>query len=185
MAKATGKDIVSLAALMRVVVEKPTLAAFFGNTHVESIGNYVSRGLIVKDGHGRFLLFESVQNVTKWLSSQASGRTGKDENTDLAKSNAELKESQKRLTDLRIEQLQGNLVSMDEIQLAWDDVALGVKQLFLAFPSRARFDLPHLTGADQKVLEKLAHDMLTETATEGAVVMPQEKARKVGRPPNK
>ena len=38
------------------------------------------------------------------------------------------------------------------------------------------FNLPHLTGADQEVLMRLANDMLSELAFNGEVVMPQSPA---------
>lgn len=171
---ARGADIISLAALGRVLVERATLAAFLANENERSIHSYAKRGLLVKAGHGRYKLLESVQNVFHEVRRQAAGRIGKQENVDAAKANADLKISQRELNELRIRQMKGELVSLPEVEAAWDEVALGVKQLFLSFPARARFDLPHLSGADQKVLEKLARDMLEELATEGEVVMPKK-----------
>ena len=113
-----------------------------------------------------------MQNINRHLSGLASGRAGKDENVDAAKANAELKESQKRLTELRIATMQGDLISLPDIEAAWTEISLAVKQLFLSMPARARFDLPHLTGADQKKLDELARDMLTEVAFEGEIKMP-------------
>lgn len=171
---ATIKDVISLGALTQVIVERSTIAAFVGSENEKSINAYQKLGLLVKVGHGRYKLFETVQNICRYRKRQAEGRIGKEETVDAVKANADLKTSQKELNDLRIAKMRGELVPIDDVKTAWDDVALGVKQLFMAFPQRARFDLPHLTGADQKVLERLARDMLDELQMkEGEPPMPK------------
>jgi len=169
-------DVISLAALGRVIVERATIAAFLGNDNERSIHVYAKRGLLVKAGHGRYKLLDSVQNVVREIRRQAAGRIGRDQSVDAAKANADLKASQKELTDLRIKQLQGSVISLPEVQAAWEEVALGVKQLFLSLPARVRFDLPHLTGADQKVLERLVRDMLSELALDKGAPLPAKGA---------
>jgi phage terminase Nu1 subunit (DNA packaging protein) len=166
----------SLSELNEFEVAGPVLGAVLC-VDAKSIQRYAAEGVAVRVGHGRYLLLQSVQNLVRRLREQAAGRIGRDQNCDAVKANAELKQAQKRLTELRIAQLEGNLISLDEVKTAWDEVALSVRQLFMSLPSRARFDLPHLSGADQKVLERLTREMLTEVATEGAVRLPTNPQR--------
>ena len=155
---------VSLPALRRATVEKGTLAACLSLENERSIYNYAKRGLLVKAGHGKYLLVESIQNVTRELHKQAAGRIGKDENVDAARSNAQLKDAQRQLVELRLNQLSGALISTADIDAAWAEIALNVKQMFLALPARARFLMPHLSGEDQDALDGLVRDMLSEVA---------------------
>ncbi len=165
------KRTASLSELNGLEVSGPVLAAVLG-VDPKTVQRYAADGIAIRRGHGRYLLLKSVCNIVTRLREQAAGRMGRDQNCDVIKANAELKQAQKKLTELRIAQLEGNLISLDEVKAAWDDVALSVRQLFMSLPSRARFDLPHLSGADQKVLERLTREMLTEVATEGAVRLP-------------
>ena len=88
------------------------------------------------------------------------------------RANCELKNSQRRLNELRIAKMEGNLISIPEIDAAWTEIALSIRQLFMSLPARARFELPHLTGQDQEALDTLVREMLTEVATEGRVQIP-------------
>jgi phage terminase Nu1 subunit (DNA packaging protein) len=126
---------------------------------VRTVLKLAEKGIVVRLARGRFAQEQSVANIIEHYRNRASGREAQDGTVDIVKANAALRDSQRRLNEIKIAQLEGNLISMPEVQAAWDDIALGVKQLFLAFPSRARFDLPHMSGADQKVLDRLARDM--------------------------
>jgi phage terminase Nu1 subunit (DNA packaging protein) len=83
---------------------------------------------------------------------------------DAARANAELKDAQRRLTEIKIKQLDGELISLPEIRAAWAEIALNVKQMFLSLPARARFRITHLTGEDQNILDEIVRDMLDEVA---------------------
>jgi phage terminase Nu1 subunit (DNA packaging protein) len=72
--------------------------------------------------------------------------------------------AQRRLTEIKIKQLEGELISLPEVRAAWAEIALNVKQMFLSLPGRVRFTLPHLTGKDQKVIDALVREMLDEVA---------------------
>jgi phage terminase Nu1 subunit (DNA packaging protein) len=159
------------AELMALEVSSRTLGQILGADQ-RTIERYGSDGLAVRVGHGRYLLTPTVRNVVKRLREQAAGRIGHDESVDVVRANARFKDAQTRLTDIKIKQLEGELISLPEVEAAWDEVAATIKQLFLTFPVRARADLPHLTGTDQKLLYKLAREMLTEVATEGRVRLP-------------
>ena len=159
-------------AIATLEVSSSALGYLLGGVDKKSIERYAADNLAVRVGHGRYLLGPSIHNVTKRLREQAAGRLGRTDDIDAVKSAAELKDAQKRLTDLRAAKLSGELISMPEIADAWAEIALAVRQLFLSLPARARFDLPHLTGEDQKTLERLVREMLTEVATEGSVRLP-------------
>jgi phage terminase Nu1 subunit (DNA packaging protein) len=140
--------------------------------NVRTVLKLAEEGIVVRVARGRFAQWKSLGNLVEHYRSRAAGRESLDGAVDIVRANAALRDSQRRLTDIKIAQLEKTLISLDDVKAAWDEVALGVKQLFLSLPARARFDLPHLTGSDQKVLERLVRDMLSELATEGEVLLP-------------
>lgn len=139
-----------------------------------TIGTYARQDVAIRTARGRYKLGETVRNVVRRLREQAAGRMGRTDGVDAVKANADLKEAQRVFTELRTKQLAGELLSYNEIEAAWAEIATATKQLFLSVPSRARFDIPHLTGKDQKALERLVHDMLTEVAFQGSPRLPSQ-----------
>ena len=159
------KDVfTNLEAFARVKVDRHVMTAFLGECDTKTLDAYVRRGIVKKAGVGRYPLLDTCQAVFKRLQEMAAGRLGKDENVDAARANADLKDAQRKLVEARLEQLSGSLISLPEIEQAWAEIALNVKQMFLALPTRARFTMPHLTGEDQDALDGLVRDMLTEVA---------------------
>jgi phage terminase Nu1 subunit (DNA packaging protein) len=154
-----------------VSVDAPTLARLC-RLDVRTILKLAEQGIVVRVARGRYAQRQSVGNLLEHYRARAAGRESQDGSIDVVKANAALRDSQRRLNDLKIAQLEGRLISLPEVEAAWDEVAATIKQLFLTFPVRARADLPHLTGTDQKLLYKLAREMLTEVATEGRVRLP-------------
>ena len=152
----SSKDIASW------VVTSGTLAAALGGVSRKTIERYAAANVVVRVGHGRYLLLESIRRVARRLREQADERLGRDEQVDAARANVELKDAQRRLTQLKIEQLEEQLITIPEVQAAWDEIGLNIKQMFLSFPARVRSLLPHLDGSDQEVLEQLVREMLTE-----------------------
>ena len=72
-------------------------------------------------------------------STTASGRQGgsrKTASVDVVKAKARVRDSQRHLTDFKIAQLEGKLISLPEVPAAWAELALNVKQLFRAILTR-------------------------------------------------
>jgi phage terminase Nu1 subunit (DNA packaging protein) len=120
-------------------------------------------GLVVRTGPGRFDLERSVGNVVLHLRELASSRRGAD-GVDAVKASAALKDAQRKLAELKYQQLDGQLISMTETEAVWSELVRSGRVLFRSLPARARVVLPHLTDADQATLEKLADGMLHEIA---------------------
>lgn len=154
-----------------VDVEAATLARFC-RLNVRTIFKLAEQGIVVRLKRGRYAQWASIGNLIEHYREQATGRIGHDESADAVRANCERKDSRKRLNELRIAKIKGELLSLPEAKAAWTEIAAGVRALFLSFPARARFDCPNLTAADQKTLEKIARDMLTEIAFQGVVRLP-------------
>jgi phage terminase Nu1 subunit (DNA packaging protein) len=151
-------------------VDAATLARWL-NCSTRQVRQYAEEGLAVRTGRGRFDLERSVGNVVLHLRELASSRRGVD-GSDAVKASAALKDAQRKLAELKYQQLDGQLISLREAEAVWSGLVRSGRVLFQSLPARARVILPHLSDADQATLEKLADDMLREIALKGPVPLP-------------
>jgi phage terminase Nu1 subunit (DNA packaging protein) len=151
----------SLAAFQQVRVGPEILASFL-DVDARSISNFAKEELVVKAGRGEYLLLESVRRVSRRRAEQAAGRLGKDPDVDPARANAMFKNKQSELTQIKIDELQGRLISLPELEAAWSEIMMTVKQAFLSIATRARARMPHLTANDQIDLDGVVRDVMSE-----------------------
>jgi phage terminase Nu1 subunit (DNA packaging protein) len=109
--------------------------------------------------------------VVLYLRELASSRRGAD-GTDVVKASAALKDAQRKLAELKYQQLDGQLISLREAEAVWSGLVRSGRVLFQSLPARARAILPYLPDADRVALEQLADDMLREIALKGPVPLP-------------
>ena len=151
-------------------VDAATVARWL-NCSTRRVRQYAEEKLVIRAGPGRFDLEASVRGVVLYLRELASSRRGAD-GTDVVKASAALKDAQRKLAELKYQQLDGQLISLREAEAVWSGLVRSGRVLFQSLPARARVVLPHLTDADQATLEKLADDMLREIALKGPVPLP-------------
>jgi len=144
------------------VVTSSTLAEALGGVSKRTIERYASDNLVVRVGHGRYLLLQSVWKVVRHFRKQAAERVGRDEQVDAVRANVELRDAQRRLMLLKLKQLEEQQITLPEVQAAWEEIGRILKEKCLSFPARIRSLLPHLDDKDQEVLGQLAHEMLNE-----------------------
>ena len=68
------------------------------------------------------------------------------------------------LARLEFEQKDGKLIDAEEAKSAWFKIITETKTKFLALPTKARANLPHLTLGDVSVIERLVRESLEELA---------------------
>jgi phage terminase Nu1 subunit (DNA packaging protein) len=151
-------------------VDAATVARWL-NCSTRQVRQYAEDGLVVRTGPGLFDLERSVGNVVLHLRELASSRRSAD-GADAVKASAALKEAQRKLAELKYQQLDGQLISLPEAEAVWSGLVRLGRTLFQSLPARARAVLPHLTDADQATLERLTDDMLREIALKGPVPLP-------------
>jgi phage terminase Nu1 subunit (DNA packaging protein) len=133
------------------------------NCSTRMVRQYAEEGLVIRIGPDRFDLERSVGNVVLYLRELASSRRGAD-GTDVVKASAALKDAQRKLAELKYQQLDGQLISLREAEAVWSGLVRSGRVLFQSLPARARAILPYLPDADRVALEQLADDMLREIA---------------------
>jgi phage terminase Nu1 subunit (DNA packaging protein) len=141
------------------------------NCSTRMVRQYAEQGLVIRIGPDRFDLERSVGNVVLYLRELASSRRGAD-GTDVVKASAALKDAQRKLAELKYQQLDGQLISLREAEAVWSGLVRSGRVLFQSLPARARAILPYLPDADRVALEQLADDMLREIALKGPVPLP-------------
>jgi phage terminase Nu1 subunit (DNA packaging protein) len=151
-------------------VDAATLARWL-NCSMRQVRQYAEQRLAVRTGPGRFDLEASVRGVVKHLRELASGH--RSEGADVVKASAELKQSQKRLVDLRYNQLRAKLISMDEVEAVWSDLILATQFLFRSIAPRFRERAPYLSPQHYEMLQELTQELLREVVIAGKAPVPQ------------
>ena len=151
-------------------VDTATVARWL-NCSPRMVRQYADQGLAVRAGPGRFDLEASVRGVVKHLRELASGH--RSEGADVVKASAELKQSQKRLIDLRYNQLRAKLISIDEVEALWSDLILATQFLFRSIAPRFRERAPYLSPQHYEMLQELTQELLREVVIAGKAPVPQ------------
>jgi phage terminase Nu1 subunit (DNA packaging protein) len=151
-------------------VDAATLARWL-NCSMRQARQYTEEGVAVRTGPGGFDLEASVRGVVKHLRELASGhRSG---GADVVKASAELKQSQKRLVDLRYNQLRAKLISIDEVEALWSNLILATQFLFRSIAPRFRERAPYLSPQHYEMLQELTQELLREVVIAGKAPVPQ------------
>jgi len=144
-----------------------------GHASWKVIGDEAKRGVLFKAGHGAYFWRKSIASYCQHLRDIIANRRDPSGQSTVA-ANVSLKAAQERLTQIRADQLMGKLIQIDELEAAWADVMVNIRQTVMSIPGRMRFGLPHMTAHDQQVLEGICRDVLEEVAS-GKAPMPKQE----------
>jgi phage terminase Nu1 subunit (DNA packaging protein) len=138
-------------------------AKLVGLEDVQMVDHYAKHGHIIKAAQPGFVkTWESLPLLYKHLRSVAAGHASKDGKHDVAAESAQLKATQRRLTELKIAQMEGDLISATEVLEIWSDLVKDVRTVVLSIPARVQGELPHMVASEVELLKKLSRTMLAE-----------------------
>ena len=100
------------------------------------------RGIAVRVSPGRYALNKSTQNYIVHLREVAAGRHSRDGSVDAVKAGVHAKLQRARLDEIRADMLEAKLISILEVDAAWAEIMLRVRNAVLSIPGRMRFGLP-------------------------------------------
>ncbi len=173
-AKAKAKpqtEPVSRLGWLPATVSQAELAELLGiSTRV--VRDYQSRGIIVMSPQpGRYLTMPSINGYLTSLRNKAMGRANED-GPSLADERAKSEAVNRKIAEIKLAQLQGEVLTLDEVSAQWSQLCAQMRAAVLALPSKARSTIPHLTPHDGEVLRTLAREVLSMLAeeVEGGVV---------------
>lgn len=139
--------------------------------NAREVRRYAKDGVMVKNGKGRIFFLPSLRNYIQNIRSRAASHVDNQGNSAVAE-NIALKNVHRQLAELKLKREAGELISVDEVKEAWEQLAIGTRQLFLSLPSRIAFDLPHLSAHDNEVIERNVRSALEEVAISGNPSIP-------------
>jgi phage terminase Nu1 subunit (DNA packaging protein) len=123
-----------------------------------ALRGYANRGVVVRAGRGKYRLGESVRRLYHHASEAAAGRSG----TELADARAKLALLQAEGVALKNAVLRGEVVPKVDMVDTLRVALRGMRQMMLAWPGKAAFEIPTLSAADRAVLERLVRDDLDD-----------------------
>jgi phage terminase Nu1 subunit (DNA packaging protein) len=142
-----------------------------------TVEKYAQQGLIVRVSRGRYHLAQSVKKVVNYLRAQAASQRSASGH-DSVEESVLLKRTQRRLAEIRVAELEGTVIPVSDVEEAWTTLVVQNRQLVMSIPGRIRMEIPNISGHEQKLIQRLCHDLLTETAL-GTGKMPSNKTRRL------
>jgi phage terminase Nu1 subunit (DNA packaging protein) len=140
----------------------------------QQLSRLASAGAVVRISRGRYDVVQSVRGIIRHYAERAAGREAKDGSVDAVKANALFKDSLRKLNELMAAEIEGRVISLEDVEEAWGALVETTRDLILSLPGRIRFDIPHLTGADQDVMNRVVCEVLEENAIQGAPRLPKK-----------
>lgn len=138
------------------------LADFFGAT-TQTVRDLTSKGIVVRVGHGRYMLRASNRAYIAHLRAQAAGRAASDDNDgppDLARERALLARTQREGQAMKNAVLRGKLLPVEDVEEVVGAVLDATRAKMQALPSKLAPRCVGLEGLAQ------ARDILTAGVTE-------------------
>src|SRR5215212_1902781 len=162
--------VLGLAELEHAVIHRNELAQLLGLQSPQMLDVHAREGHLVRDDkNGWFKLAASIKAMAEHQRSVAAKHRSGDGKHDVAAESAQLKSAQRRLTELRIKEMERDLVSATEALSVWGDFAKDVRAMFLAVPSRVAGELPHMVPSEVEILKRVSRDMLAYLKALGEV----------------
>ncbi len=170
-----------------VAVSAAELADFFGAT-TQTVRDLASKGVVVRVGHGKYMLRASNRAYNPQLRQQAAGRAASDDEDgppDLARERALLARAQREGQVMKNAILRGELLPIDDVEAVIGGVLDAVRARLLSLPSRLAADAVGLKSLPQakSALSGGVHGILDElSATPVVVAAAADRARRrIGR----
>ena len=155
--------VVSVLELEDAIIHRNELAKLLGLKSSQMVDVHAREGHLARaEKKGWFKLAASIKAMAEHHRSVAAKHRSGDGRHDVAAESAQLKSAQRRLTEIKIKAIEGDLVSATEALSIWGDFAKDVRAMFLSMPSRVAGELPHLVASELEILKKTSRDMLAE-----------------------
>lgn len=130
-----------------------------------AVQDFTARQILVRaPGRGLWMM-QSVNAYCEHLRKLAQGHatsTG----TSLADERALRERTLREIDELKLKQIKGEFLSLEEVSQAWSGLARMLRIAVLGIPSKARSTLPHLTPHDAETLKHLCREVLEQLAEE-------------------
>jgi phage terminase Nu1 subunit (DNA packaging protein) len=155
----------------------PQLASWLGISD-RTVREWAARGVIVRDQPGRYRTLESIRAYTAALRREAE--VGPSASSKLADEKTRMLAITRQIRALELARLQGEILSIDELDKAWTRFSRLLNAGIVSLPSRARSEITHLTEHDERTLMRLAQNALLDLAKMSGNVLGATSTREFG-----
>jgi phage terminase Nu1 subunit (DNA packaging protein) len=133
---------------------------------IRALADLDARGILVRaPKKGTYRTVPSIASYIKRLQETAAGRL-KEGATPAAEERAARERVDRQISEIKLQQLKGEIITLAEASEAWSEFAGKVKASFLAIPSKIRSRIPHVTPHDAETIRDICRDELTDLAEE-------------------
>ena len=131
----------------------------------ESMIRYLAKkGIVIKSGHGKYIVSQSVRNYIRHLRGVAAGRGGEEKQITLTSERARYAKEQADAVALKNSILRGEMVDASSVQKKWASIFSAIRSGILAITSELPSLLVHLTRHDIEVIDRAIRDALNKVA---------------------
>ncbi len=125
-----------------------------------------ARGLLIRAAkNGTYQTIPTLHAVVNRLRNVAAGRE-KLGQSPAAEEKLLRERAERQTAELKLKQLRGEILTLDEVTESWSEFAGKVKAAMLSVPGKARSSIPHLTPHDAGELKVIVTDILNDLADE-------------------
>jgi phage terminase Nu1 subunit (DNA packaging protein) len=133
---------------------------------IRTLTDLAATGVLVPaPKNGTFLTIPSITAYIQKLRTAAANRADEQRNP-LNDERIASERVERQIKELRLAQLKGEVLTVDEVSESWSNFASTVKSAVLTIPSKARTTIPHLTAHDAETIRTLVTDILNDLADE-------------------
>jgi terminase small subunit / prophage DNA-packing protein len=129
-----------------------------------AVRGLAERKVIARATRGRYALVASVRACLEHYREVAAGRGGEQGVLDLAQERARLARLQGDGQELKNATTRGEAIVKADVIDTWKALLRGIRQMALAWPGKAAFEIPTLSPADRGVLVRIVRDDLEDAA---------------------
>lgn len=142
------------------------LSILFG-VSIRTIDNLIATRVVVPaEQRGTYQTLPSVVAYLEDLRNKAAGRS---KDTLLAEERAKQAAVEREMSEIKLAQIKGEVLTLDEVVTGWSSILQRVKSDLLAIPAQLRTLIPHFGAHEQETARTLIRDVLNNTADEIAI----------------
>lgn len=139
------------------------LSILFG-VSIRTVDNLIATKVIVPaEQRGMYQTLPSVVAYLEDLRNKAAGRS---KDTMLAEERAKQAAVEREMSEIKLAQIKGEVLSLDEVATGWSSILQRVKGDMLALPAQLRSLIPHFGAHEQETARTLVRDVLNNMADE-------------------
>lgn len=139
------------------------LSILFG-VSIRTIDNLIATGVVVPaEQRG---MYQTLPTINAYLGDLRNKAAGRSKDTLLADERAKIAVIEREMGEIKLSQVKGEVLSLDEVVTGWSSILQRVKADLLAIPTLLRTQIPHFGAHEQETAKSLIRDVLNSLADE-------------------